>query len=160
MHPTIRELFADTTNKTGHWLEEIMTQFGTADPRQAYSILRAVLHVLRDRLSADEAADLGAQLPLLVRGIYYDGWRPAQRSERFRHKADFLRLVGEAYPGLPEAQREPAARAVFKVLTAQVSGGEIRQVHSQLPAEVRDLWELAAPERNAPARADVTEHRP
>ena len=47
------------------------------DRRSAYRALRSVLHVLRDRLTPEQAVHLGAQLPLLVRGIFYDGWRIA-----------------------------------------------------------------------------------
>lgn len=31
------------------------------------------LHALQDRLTVQEGADLAAQLPLLVKGIFYDG---------------------------------------------------------------------------------------
>ena len=142
MHPTTTELFAETIEKTGRWIDDVMTEAGTADARQAYSVLRAVLHVLRDRLSVDEAVNLGAQLPVLVRGFYYDGWRPEGRPAKYRHKAEFLHRVAEAYPGLPMVEQESAVEAVFRVLSRHVTAGEIRHVREQLPAEVRDLWEL------------------
>lgn len=144
MHPTATELFAETIQKTGRWIDDLMTEAGTSDPRQAYSVLRAVLHVLRDRLSVDEAVNLGAQLPVLVRGFYYDGWRPEGRPVKYRHKTEFLNRVAEAYPGLPVIEQESAVKAVFRVLSRHVTAGEIRHVRDQLPAEVRDLWELRA----------------
>ncbi len=73
MHPTTAELFTETIEKTGHWLQELMKSLSMTRPHQAYSVLRAVLHVLRDHLTVDEAVNLGAQLPTLVRGFYYEG---------------------------------------------------------------------------------------
>jgi uncharacterized protein (DUF2267 family) len=144
MHPTTSELFSETIEKTGQWLDEVMLATTKMEPRRAYSVLRAVLHVLRDRLTVDEAVNLGAQLPMLVRGFYYEGWRPAGRPAKHRHKADFLRLVAEAYPGLTESELEPAVRAVFKLLSDHITAGEIGHVRDQLPAEVRGLWETPA----------------
>ena len=43
------------------------------DHRSTYRALRSVLHVLRNRLTPEQAVHLRAQLPLLVRGILYDG---------------------------------------------------------------------------------------
>ena len=60
-----------------------------ADEAAAYSVLRSVLHQLRDRLTLEEGVDLGAQLPLIVRGLYYDGWRP-HRVPRKLTKEKFL----------------------------------------------------------------------
>jgi len=144
MHPTAAELFAETIEKTGRWIDDVMVETGTSDPRQAYSVLRAVLHVLRDRLTVDEAIDLGAQLPLLIRGFYYDGWRPEGRPTKYRHKAEFLDRVAQAYQGLLVIEQESAVKAVFRVLSRHVTAGEIRHVRDQLPAEVRDLWKLPA----------------
>lgn len=146
MHPTAAELFAETIEKTGRWIDDLMTEMGTSDPRQAYSVLRAVLHVLRDRLTVDEAVNLGAQLPVLVRGFYYDGWRPEGRPAKYRHKTEFLNSVAEAYRRLSVTEQEPAVEAVFRVLSRHVTAGEIRHVRDQLPAEVRDLWELRVSE--------------
>jgi uncharacterized protein (DUF2267 family) len=137
------QVFEETLEKTGQWLDELMRETGALQPHRAYSVLRAVLHVLRDRLTVDEAVNLGAQLPMLLRGLYYEGWRPAGRPLKHRHKEEFLRHVGELYPGLPEAEREPAVRAVFKLLSRHVTGGEIQHVQEQLPAEVRALWETS-----------------
>jgi len=69
-------MFAETIEKTGLWLEDLAQELGNIPAQRAYSILRAVLHALRDRLTVEEAVKLGAQLPLLVRGFYYEGWRP------------------------------------------------------------------------------------
>ena len=56
------------------WLKELRDNGDLADEAAAYSVLRAVLHQLRDRLTPEEAVDLAAQLPLIVRGIYFEGW--------------------------------------------------------------------------------------
>jgi uncharacterized protein (DUF2267 family) len=133
------DVFAHTLDLSGHWLEDLMGETGW-DPHRAYAALRAVLHVLRDRLTADEAVDLGAQLPLLLRGMYYEGWRPSAHPLKYRHKEDFLERVAQHCPALAEDERETAARAVFKVLARRVTGGEVRQVENQLPADVRALW--------------------
>jgi uncharacterized protein (DUF2267 family) len=58
------------------WLKELKDKGELADEAAAYSVLRSVLHQLRDRLTLEESVDLGAQLPLIVRGLYYEGWRP------------------------------------------------------------------------------------
>lgn len=144
MHPTTAELFTETIQKTGDWLQELMQELGSLHPQQAYSVLRAVLHTLRDRLSVGEAADLGAQLPMLVRGFYYEGWRPSGRAPKMRHKDEFLQHVKQLCPGLSDDERESVTRAVFKLLAHHVSDGELKHVQDQLPADLRDLWKSAA----------------
>jgi uncharacterized protein (DUF2267 family) len=67
-------VFDRTLYKTHTWLKEIMEVLGTEDRHRAYMALRAVLHALRDRLTVEEVAQLGAQLPMLIRGLYYEGW--------------------------------------------------------------------------------------
>lgn len=98
--------------------------------------------MLRDRLTAAEAVDLGAQLPTLVRGFYYDGWRPSDRPTKFHHKENFVRRVTELYPGLADADSEKAVRAVFSLLSSHITDGELKHVRDQLPPDVRSLWEL------------------
>jgi uncharacterized protein (DUF2267 family) len=143
MSATGLEVFDKTLQTTNTWLKEIMATTGP-DRQRAYRVLRAVLHALRDRLTIDEVAHLGAQLPLLVRGLYYDQWHPAGKPERMRHLGEFLTAVAAELDDIGPINAEDAARAVFAVLDEHVAAGEIEDVKGMLPAELRRLWPGAA----------------
>lgn len=131
-------VFDETIQKTNIWLKEI-AQALNSDRHRAYQSLRAVLHCLRDRLTVDEAAQLGDQLPMLVRGIYYEAWRPAGKPLKIRSREEFLeRLSTNLAPAPIEAK--DAARAVFQVLERHITSGEIGNVIQELPRDIRALW--------------------
>lgn len=132
--------FDSTVQTTNIWLRELMDEMGWQDRHRAYYALRVVLHTLRDRLTPDEAVDLAAQLPMLVRGFYYEGWRPSASPAKDRKRRDFLAHVAEAYRDEPETDVEKVVRAVFGVLSRHVTAGEIKDVKCMLPSEVRTLW--------------------
>ena len=138
-------IFNKTLQKTSVWLNEVMNESAVQNSQQAYSGLRAVLHAVRDRLTVDEAIDLGAQLPMLIRGFYYEGWTRSGKPLKYRHKEDFLAEVRKNLPGVTDDDLELIIQGVFKVLTHQITGGEIAQVKHQLPAEVRELWKEPIP---------------
>jgi uncharacterized protein (DUF2267 family) len=122
------------------WFKELATELGWEDRKRVYHALRSVLHALRDRLTVDEAADLSAQLPLLIRGLYYEGWDPSSTPVRERHREAFLRHIATDFRNDPGLYPEGIAWAVFKVLENHVSSGEIRDVLHVLPRQVRLLW--------------------
>ncbi len=134
-------VFDKTLQKTAHWIESVARDMGSTDMERSYHVLRSVLHAVRDRLPLDDAIHLAAQMPMLVRGFYYEGWHPSNKPERYRHKQDFLNHIAHDVPNLDPAQQERAATAVFSVLNHELSRGEADQVRHALPAEVRDLWE-------------------
>src|SRR3546814_6955305 len=80
----------------------------------AYHALRSVLHALRDRLTLEEAAHLGAQLPMLVRGIYYDSWHPAGMPRRERSEGEFLAHVEKGLRNIRPMNPGEAVQSVFK----------------------------------------------
>lgn len=140
MSATGLEVFDKTVQTTNAWLKEIMEVTGP-DRRRAYRVLAAVLHALRDRLTVDEVAQLGAQLPILVRGIYYDQWRhPSGKPEKLRHKEEFLAAVGAELDDIRPINLADATRAVFAVLEHHIAPGEIEDVKAMLPAQLRELW--------------------
>jgi uncharacterized protein (DUF2267 family) len=134
------DVFDTTIHKTNSWLKEIMEELGIDNRHQAYQALRGTLQALRDRLPVEEATHLGAQLPMLITGIYYEGWEPEDKPERIRHKEEFLARVGEAFGGQSNMDSERAARAVFNVLARRVSEGEIQDITGILPQDLRELW--------------------
>ena len=113
---------------------------GWDDRQKAYMALRAVLHTLRDRLPPHEAVQLAAQFPMLVRGFYFEGWHPADKPLKYRHKQEFLERVRNEAPGIRENELELVVTAVFHRVSAEMPGGEVEQVRGQLPAELRELW--------------------
>ncbi|WP_135257735.1 DUF2267 domain-containing protein [Thermus caldilimi] len=142
MSATGLEVFDTTIHKTHSWLKEIMETLGIEDRHRAYMALRAVLHALRDRLTVEETAQLAAELPMLIRGLFYEGWAPTGKPLKERHKEAFLAHVARELktPSGPALDPEAATRAVFKVLSQKVSQGEIRDVLNLLPKEIRELW--------------------
>jgi uncharacterized protein (DUF2267 family) len=70
--------FDSTLQTTNTGLRELMERMGWQDRHRAYRALRIVLHALRDWLTVDEVVTLGDQLPMQVRGFYYEGLAPGR----------------------------------------------------------------------------------
>jgi uncharacterized protein (DUF2267 family) len=140
MSATGLKVFDSTLQSTNIWLDDIMHELGWDDRHKAYTALRVVLHSLRDRLSVDNAAHLGAQLPMLVRGFYYDGWHPAHKPVKERALDMFLMHITDAYLRDIEADSRQIARAVLGTISKHVTEGEVEKVQRALPAELRDFW--------------------
>jgi len=138
-------LWDQAVDKGNVWIKELREELGWADEHAVLGALRAVLHAVRDRLPSDEAAELAAQMPLLLKGVYFDGWDPSATPAKARTRDAFLALVRGRLGGRArEVDTEQVIRAVFKLLAAHVSPGEIHDVRGALPAELADLWPVAA----------------
>jgi len=135
-------VFDKTEQKAMNWINSVSQNMGSTDSQRSYTILRAVLHATRDRLIPEEAAQLGAQLPMLVRGFYYEGWHPSDKPRKYRHKSQFLEEIHKKVPTLDQTQLERAATAVFETLESEMPGGELDQVRHALPRELRELWPI------------------
>jgi uncharacterized protein (DUF2267 family) len=131
---------ARSVEKTNIWLDEVAAELGTADRKAAYQVLRAFLHALRDRLPIEESAQLAAQLPELIRGIYYEGWQPARTPESYSDIDSFLQRITAQAPMHGETEASYAAAAAARVLSRHVSSGEIEDVLATLPTEIRAIF--------------------
>ena len=140
MSTTGLEVFDTTLQKTNAWLKELMEELDWDDRHRSYLALRTTLHALRDWLNVGEAVQLGAQLPMLVRGFYFEGWNPAHTPVKARHREDFLQDIEQYFPKDVPIDAAQIARGVFKLLESRVSRGEIADVKHVLPTEIRDLW--------------------
>lgn len=133
------DIFDKTLQATNTWLGEIEAELGP-ERSLAWHALGAVLHAVRDRLPPELAAHLGAQLPLLVRGLYYDQWHHRAEPEHYRTLDEFLDRVGRGLKGAKPVDPLTAVQAVFAVLDRHLSEGQLGKVQDALPEGVRALW--------------------
>ena len=128
-----------TVQETIVWLKAVEEQLRLDNRQQAYSALRAVLHALRDRVPPEVAIKLGAQLPILLRGIFYENWHAAGTPTKERHAQEFAQHVGsELSPQFP-VDALTVVRGVFEVLWEKVDPGEFEKLMQHLPAPLREL---------------------
>lgn len=129
-----------SVEKMNVWLGELAGDMEGAGRPEAYRVLRAVLHNLRDRLTVDESAQLAAQLPMLVRGIYYEGWDPSRVPAPYHSADEFLKRVAVEAHLAGETEASYAVAAVARLLGSHVSAGEIEDVLLVLPQPIRALF--------------------
>jgi uncharacterized protein (DUF2267 family) len=129
-----------TVHKTQRWIAEISDGLEIEDRDHALAALRVVLHVLRDHLPLQAAVALGAQLPLLVRGMYYEGWRPEAKQDRPRAKSDVAILIAAELPWATEHDLEKLTRTVLLVLRRHIDANEVEKLLHLLPKGLRELW--------------------
>jgi uncharacterized protein (DUF2267 family) len=133
-------VFDTTIQDTNLLLKDVEVRLADCNRQEAYSALRAVLHATRDRLPAHAAVNFAAQLPMLVRGLYFEGWTLPEKPKRTATLDEFGDAVRELLP--PRYRFDPItiAEAVFAATTKAVSAGEAEKVASQLPLPIRELW--------------------
>jgi uncharacterized protein (DUF2267 family) len=141
---TVPSAISHSVQQTQEWLKELQTNVGLVDENEALSIFRIVLHQLRDRLSVVESAQLAAQLPLIVRGIYFEGWVPSRVPDKtVRTQQQFLdKVVNNLHPR--QLSPEPLVKTVFSMLAHHLDPGEISDVIGNLPDGLKGLWPLTA----------------
>ena len=135
------DTFDTTVQETNIWLKSVMHELHIDDGALAWTLLGATLHALRDRLQPQSAAHLGAQLPMLVRGLYYEHWPVAATPTKERHKAQFLEHFAATLPPGVALEPERVARAVFWVIREKIDPGAVAKLVNRLPKELRVLWE-------------------
>ena len=133
-------VFEHTIELTHTWLHDVMERLGWHEKHRAYMALRAVLHAVRDRVGPEDAAHLAAQLPMLVRGFYYEGYHPAGKPVADRKRADFLARVASECSD-EDRNEGRVTRAVLQVLAKHITPGEVDKIKGALPSEIRALWD-------------------
>lgn len=129
-----------TVQQTNIWLKALAEDLHIEDRHVSYNALRGVLRALRDRLTPEQAVHLGAQLSLLVRGLYYEGWRLTEKPDSERQPADFAELVAAQMPLQYGRDALRMTNAVLNLLAKELDYGEVAKIITTLPAPLRSLW--------------------
>ena len=134
------DTFDKTVQESNLWLKGVMERLNTYDRHHGYSTLRAVLHALRDRIGPENAAHLGAQLPMLLRGLFYEGWDPTGKPTKERHENAFLAHIARELPRATNSEIEAGACAVLDVLSKHIDRGAAVKLAAIIPQDLRKFW--------------------
>ncbi|MFW6027507.1 MAG: DUF2267 domain-containing protein [bacterium] len=132
--------FDEAPAASGEWVEQLQERLGWRDRGKAYTALLAILHALRDHLPTEEAASLGAGLPVLLRGLYYEGWHPREKPLPVKDRQMFLMRLHEALHREVGIDPEPVARAAFELLSERIDPPELEEIRAACPAPLHGLW--------------------
>lgn len=123
---------------TMEWLNEIQAELGWEDDERVYNATKAVLHTIRDRLPLEEAAKFSAQLPMIMKGMYFDQYDPTGKPLKLRSREDFLNHVRENFPD-PAFNPEDAVRGVMKGIGKRTNWESTEKFALNMPESIRDL---------------------
>jgi len=136
--PSLKDLRV-AVSETEVWVDDVMRRLGWHDRERVYLIMLATLHALRNSLPRDEAVYIGAQLPPLLRGLYYEGWHPgAHLADKSR--SAFLGRIHDSVHRDPGIDVEEAARVVFAALAARLPAAELEEAKAAMPKPLHNLW--------------------
>ena len=134
------EVIDHTVQLTHEWINELTERLDWSSQKDALRLLRVTLHQIRDHLLVDEVAQLAAQLPLLIRGMYFEGWVPKNTPIKQRHVKDFISNIEQHVGNVADYRGHEDIQKVFMLINARISRGEISDVRASLPEEIRSLW--------------------
>lgn len=131
--------FNNALQGTQNWISDLMWRLHWHDREQVYQALIATLHALRDCLDRDHAVYIGARLPALLRGFYYDGWNPRRRGKA-GNRDSFLDRIHVGVHRDPAVNPEEVARLVFAQFVDRLSAAEVEDAKAATPRVLHDLW--------------------
>jgi uncharacterized protein (DUF2267 family) len=135
-----------SVNNTEQWLDEIRQELHFESEEQAWKAWKAVAHALRDRLTVEEAAHFAAQLPTVLRGLYYEQYHPADKPLKIRNIQDFFEQVekgldSQTDPALTDPER--ITTGVLSVIHKRVTEGELEDIRDSMPEGLQRLFAAA-----------------
>jgi uncharacterized protein (DUF2267 family) len=134
-------VFDTTVQESNTWRSMIDARLPPCSRQEAYGAFRAVVHTLRDRLPLEAVLSLSAQLPLLLRGIFFEGWRPADAAFDIHDAEAFGEAVARRLPPGFSRHGKDAAQAVFSAFD-RLDSGETAKLARHLPLAMRRLFPI------------------
>jgi uncharacterized protein (DUF2267 family) len=140
MSPKNIQVFERTAHETHEWINELTDRLEWSSERDVLRMLRTVLAAIRDHLPVNEMAQFSAQLPIMLRGMFFEGWQPKNTPVSERHVLQLVDRVTAQVGDVAEYRGVDDIACVFKLLNNRISAGEINDVRANLPQALRDMW--------------------
>ncbi len=139
MTTTGLDTFDTTVQQTNELLNKVEEKLGWEKRRdQSYALLRISLQALRDRLPVHHAVHLGAELPMLVRGFYYEGWEPDKVPVKI-NKESFIENIRREFQYSSTQGITQLVNIALSTVLDSVSEGTKQQIKEVLPEAIAKL---------------------
>lgn len=122
------------------WIDEVAVLMQIDDRELAWKALRGVLHVIRDRLIPEEVFQLSAQFPMLIRGLFFEGYHYSNKPEKFDVE-ELKDRISEALSPVTDINPEVVFKSVLYVLYDHISEGELQDIYGNMPRDIQQLWD-------------------
>lgn len=133
-------VFDRTMHEAHDWVNELSGRLGWSSERDALRLLRTVLCTIRDHLPVNEMAQFSAQLPIMLRGMFFEGWQPKKTPVHERDITEFIRAIEEQVGEVLDYRGASDITAVFDLINARISRGEVNDVRANLPRDLKEMW--------------------
>ena len=134
------EVIDHSVHTTHEWINELAERLDWASKRSTLRLLSILLHHIRDHLLVNEVAHMSVQLPLLKRGLFFEGWMPKNTPIKERYADQFINAINSQMTEAEDYRGPKDIFCVFDLLNARLSAGEIEDVRACLPVDIRELW--------------------
>lgn len=136
-------VFARTAHKSQEWIREMQKELKWISGDSTYHLLRAVLQSLRDQMSINEAAHFSAQLPILLRGTFFEGWNPQISELSGSTKDEFLQNVKHRMGplGTQKFELESGVLVALNVIKKHISAGEMKDFTGMINPSLKNFIE-------------------
>lgn len=134
------EVIDQSVHLTHEWINELAGRLDWSSKRSVLRLMRVTLHRIRDHLLVDEVAQFSAQLPVMIRGFFFESWVPKDTPIKERHGEDFVAFIRQQMGDTAEYRGQDDIKCVFDLLNARISRGEVEDIRASLPQDLRDLW--------------------
>lgn len=132
------------------FLRQVAEELGNReDIDHAGRVTIAVVHTLREKISVEESIHLISQLPLILKGVYVDGWDITREfMSESNTLEEFLDEIREHAPRTAgrdfgdNQQTRENVMAVLRVMRNYVSEGEMNHIKQQMPKSIAELFEV------------------
>ena len=138
--------FEKDYREANHFIKALALQLGTPnDTDHALRILQSVFKELRRRIIPDESLHIISQLPLMLKGMYVDGWNINEPLSEAKTFHEFLNEIRDntGKSDDPDFANEELARKkimiVFKELKKYIPDNELDQLRDELPTDVAKM---------------------
>ena len=134
------EVIDHTVQLTHEWIVDLRDRLDWTSSRDVLRLLRVTLAQVRDHLGHNEVAQLSAQLPLLIRGMFFEGWQPAHTPVRDRALDHFIAAIAAQVDDVRDWRGVEDVEVVFAMLGTKITHGEMADIKAGLPTAIRQLW--------------------